>query len=215
MSWRVFATATSDDDFARLSDRERTALNDDLFAWVDDGPPRGNRRVVFDVEMFEDLLPSGYRVLTSSTSRSRTWPSFVCVAPETYRRVPDGRVRATLPDSGGIAKMVRERDAVIRRASSPSRSPAATGFATERQRTPAEGALSSGGNRAVTRALAVQSDSSGGLRFLRNVEVVGFKSHHLHETNDEWPTISCRRLRPTPRCSARRAAPSNGRQWPT
>lgn len=62
MSWRVFATATSDDDFARLSDSERTALNDDLFAWVDDGPPRGNRRVVFDVEMFEDLLPSGYRV---------------------------------------------------------------------------------------------------------------------------------------------------------
>ncbi len=62
MSWRVFATAASDDDFARLSESERSALNDDLFAWVDDGPPLGNRRVVFDVEMFEDLVPSGYRV---------------------------------------------------------------------------------------------------------------------------------------------------------
>ncbi|MDQ4145112.1 MAG: hypothetical protein M3198_15500 [Actinomycetota bacterium] len=62
MSWRVFATAASEPDFQQLSDEERAALNEDLFAWVDTGPPRRNRRPVFDFEVFEDLVPSGFRV---------------------------------------------------------------------------------------------------------------------------------------------------------
>lgn len=62
MSWRVFPTSASEPDFARLADADRAALNDDLFAWVEAGPPRTNRRFVFDVEMFEDLVPSGFRV---------------------------------------------------------------------------------------------------------------------------------------------------------
>jgi len=62
VSWRVFATATADPDFARLTGSQRTALNEDLFGWVESGPPRRNRRIVADVEMFEDTLSSGYRV---------------------------------------------------------------------------------------------------------------------------------------------------------
>jgi hypothetical protein len=62
VSWRVFATATSEPDFDKLNEEERAALNDDLFAWVDTGPPRRNRRLVFGFEVFEDVVPSGFRV---------------------------------------------------------------------------------------------------------------------------------------------------------
>lgn len=62
MSWRIFATAAADPDFAHLTDAQRAALNEDLFAWVETGPPRKNRRTVADVEMFEDVVPSGYRI---------------------------------------------------------------------------------------------------------------------------------------------------------
>jgi len=34
VSWRIFATPTADPDFARLTDAERAAVNEDLFAWV-------------------------------------------------------------------------------------------------------------------------------------------------------------------------------------
>jgi mRNA-degrading endonuclease RelE of RelBE toxin-antitoxin system len=62
VSWRIFATATADPDFARLSDSERAALNEDLFLWVENGPPRANKHTVLDVEIFEDVVPSGYRI---------------------------------------------------------------------------------------------------------------------------------------------------------
>ena len=62
MSWRVFATAASESDFEKLSEQDRAALNNDLFAWVDSGPPRRQRRLVFDLEVFEDVVPSGFRV---------------------------------------------------------------------------------------------------------------------------------------------------------
>ena len=32
------------------------------FAWVEDGPPRQNKRTVLDVEVFEDVVPSGFRI---------------------------------------------------------------------------------------------------------------------------------------------------------
>jgi mRNA-degrading endonuclease RelE of RelBE toxin-antitoxin system len=60
--WRIFATATADPDFARLTDSERAAVNEDLFAWVENGPPRQNKRTVLDLEVFEEVVPSGYRV---------------------------------------------------------------------------------------------------------------------------------------------------------
>jgi hypothetical protein len=62
VSWRVFVTTAVDPDLARMTDADRLALNEDLFAWVASGPPRQNKRVVFDVELFEDVVPSGHRV---------------------------------------------------------------------------------------------------------------------------------------------------------
>lgn len=63
MSWRVFATDASQPNFDELTDAERSALADDLFAWVEAGPPRTNRRLVADAEVFEDEVPSGFRVV--------------------------------------------------------------------------------------------------------------------------------------------------------
>ena len=62
MSWRVFATDASQPDFDRLSDEERAALADDLFDWVETGPPRANRRLVGRSDLFEDRVRSGFTV---------------------------------------------------------------------------------------------------------------------------------------------------------
>jgi hypothetical protein len=37
-------------------------VNEDLFAWVDAGPPQANRRELGGLELFEDALSSGFRV---------------------------------------------------------------------------------------------------------------------------------------------------------
>ncbi len=62
MSWRVFATDASRPDFESLTEAEGEALAEALFGWVETGPPRANRRLVADVEMFEDELSSGFGV---------------------------------------------------------------------------------------------------------------------------------------------------------
>ncbi len=62
VSWGVFATAASEPDFDKLSEQDRAALNDDPFAWVDTGPPLANRRLILDLEVFEDVVPSGFSV---------------------------------------------------------------------------------------------------------------------------------------------------------
>jgi len=62
VSWRIFVTDSAAGDLSRLSEPERNAVNEDLFAWVDTGPPKANRRELGDLELFEDALPSGFRV---------------------------------------------------------------------------------------------------------------------------------------------------------
>jgi len=62
VSWRIFATDASQPDFDRLNDEERAALADDLFGWVETGPPRGNRRLVAGLDLFEDRVGSGFLV---------------------------------------------------------------------------------------------------------------------------------------------------------
>jgi hypothetical protein len=62
VNWRIFATDASQPDFDRLSDEERAALADDLFGWVESGPPRANRRVVGGLDLFEDRVRSGFTV---------------------------------------------------------------------------------------------------------------------------------------------------------
>lgn len=62
MSWRVFATDASEPDFERLDEGDRAALAEELFGWVESGPPRLNPRAVGGAEVFEDRLPSGFVV---------------------------------------------------------------------------------------------------------------------------------------------------------
>jgi len=62
VTWRVLATQASEPDFAALTEDERDALNEELFRWVDAGPPRGNRRVVGGVQIYEALVLSQFRV---------------------------------------------------------------------------------------------------------------------------------------------------------
>jgi mRNA-degrading endonuclease RelE of RelBE toxin-antitoxin system len=62
VSWRVFLTDSSQPDLEPLSEAEQGALVDELFGWVEAGPPRTNRRVVGGVELFEERLESGFVV---------------------------------------------------------------------------------------------------------------------------------------------------------
>jgi len=59
VSWRVVITETA---LEGVSDAEKAAVTAELFAWVEAGPPRQNRRPVFGAPLFEDRLPSGFEV---------------------------------------------------------------------------------------------------------------------------------------------------------
>lgn len=63
MSWRLFITDTLEPDFDRLSDEEQATLGDELFRWVDAGPPRGGRRLVAGAEVFEDTVSPNLAVV--------------------------------------------------------------------------------------------------------------------------------------------------------
>ncbi len=62
MTWRVFLTDSSQPDLDALTPADRSAITEELFAWVPDGPPRRGRSFVAGVELFEDQLPSGISV---------------------------------------------------------------------------------------------------------------------------------------------------------
>jgi hypothetical protein len=62
VNWRILATDGSQSDFDRLTDEERAALADDLFGWIETGPPRTNRRMFGDLELFEDRVASDFIV---------------------------------------------------------------------------------------------------------------------------------------------------------
>lgn len=59
MSWRVVVTETA---LEGLSEAEKATVTAELFAWVETGPSRQNRRPVFGAPMFEDSLSSGFDV---------------------------------------------------------------------------------------------------------------------------------------------------------
>jgi hypothetical protein len=59
VTWRVLATPVSQPDIDKLTDAERASFADDLFAWVENGPPRINRRTIAGAAAFEDEVPSG------------------------------------------------------------------------------------------------------------------------------------------------------------
>ncbi len=59
MRWRVVLTDTAVEG---LSDAEKAAVTAELFTWIEEGPPRRNRRELMGAELFEDTLPSGFRL---------------------------------------------------------------------------------------------------------------------------------------------------------
>jgi len=85
VSWRVFATDATRPDFAILSDADRDLVAEELFRWVEVGPPRKNRRVVSGAEIFEDALPNGILV-TYFTDEHETYVGLLRV-----RRHPNAR----------------------------------------------------------------------------------------------------------------------------
>ena len=63
MTRRVIVVAYAEADLDQLSEAERTAVTDDLWSWVEDGPPRLRRRTVGGAQAFDDQLPSGFAVV--------------------------------------------------------------------------------------------------------------------------------------------------------
>lgn len=62
MTWRVLTTPACEPDFQGLRDEDRTAVVEDLFAWVAEGPPRSSPRLVGGAVLFDDPLPCGFSV---------------------------------------------------------------------------------------------------------------------------------------------------------
>ncbi len=62
MTWRVLTTPACEPDFQALRDEDRTAIIEDLFAWVPEGPPRSGPRLVGGALLFLDPLPCGFSV---------------------------------------------------------------------------------------------------------------------------------------------------------
>ena len=62
MTWKILRTNTFWSDLDLLSERERLEVLDELFRWVDAGPPCKNRASLIAAELFEDDVLSKYRV---------------------------------------------------------------------------------------------------------------------------------------------------------
>lgn len=62
MTWRILITAASEPDFQALSEDDREALVEELFAWIESGPTRSEPRLVGGAVIFSDPLVCGYTV---------------------------------------------------------------------------------------------------------------------------------------------------------
>ena len=60
MTWRVLTTPASEPDFQALTAQDRASVVEDLFTWVEHGPPRSGPRLVRGAVLFDDPLPWGY-----------------------------------------------------------------------------------------------------------------------------------------------------------
>ena len=62
MTWRVLTTPASEPDFQALTAQDRASVVEDLFAWVEDGPPRSGSRLVRGAVLFDDPLRCGFTI---------------------------------------------------------------------------------------------------------------------------------------------------------
>lgn len=62
MTWRVAASPACQPDFRAASVEQGAALLDDLFGWVEDGPPRSSPWFVGGLVIYDQPLPCGYTI---------------------------------------------------------------------------------------------------------------------------------------------------------
>ena len=62
MSWHVFVRSAAEADLDALDPTDQLSVSEELFRWVNDGPPRETPRDVFGVGMFDDDMRAGFRV---------------------------------------------------------------------------------------------------------------------------------------------------------
>ena len=62
MTWRVACSPACQPDFRAASADEGSELLDELFTWVDGGPPRSSSWYVRGLVIYDQPLPCGYRI---------------------------------------------------------------------------------------------------------------------------------------------------------
>ena len=62
MTWRVLSSPACQPDFRAASLEQGSDLLDELFTWVEDGPPRTTPWPVGDVVIYDEPLSCGYTV---------------------------------------------------------------------------------------------------------------------------------------------------------
>lgn len=62
MTWQIFVRAAAESDLESLSAADQQTVASEMFAWVEQGPPRQTPRAVLGVPMFDDTVASGFRV---------------------------------------------------------------------------------------------------------------------------------------------------------
>ncbi len=62
MTWQIFVRAAAESDLESLSEDDQRTLASEMFAWVEQGPPRQVLRDVLGVAMFDDTIADGFRV---------------------------------------------------------------------------------------------------------------------------------------------------------
>jgi len=82
VNWRIIGFSSYEPDYQQLSAEGRLQLDEELFGWVADGPPRRANRTMFGVEAFEDVTLSGFRI-TYLVSEAEHYVAILRVRKET------------------------------------------------------------------------------------------------------------------------------------
>jgi len=59
VNWRIIGFSSYGPDCERLSPEDRLEFDDELFRWVEDGPPCHVSRMVSGVEVYDDVTAAG------------------------------------------------------------------------------------------------------------------------------------------------------------
>ena len=104
MTWRVLTTPACESDFQVLRDEDRTAVVEDLFAWVAKGPPRSAPRLVGGAVLFLTRSRADSRSANSSMRRNGMWPS--SGSGRTHQPEREASIGAPVGRPGSIAPLL-------------------------------------------------------------------------------------------------------------